>query len=177
MDENHTEILKLDEVNAALINKFKKAGLENILLCIQCGTCSASCPSGRFTAFKTRKLIRKAILGLDNIFEKEDLWLCTTCHTCVERCPRKIEIVPLIIGLRNIAADLGIIHPNHKKIAHTFILTGHAVPINEENKMKRKSLGLSEVPPTVHASEKAQLEVQSICKKMGFDKKVNLSWE
>ena len=38
----------------------------NILLCMQCGTCTASCESGRWTALKTRAIVRKAVMG--------DLW-------------------------------------------------------------------------------------------------------
>ena len=48
------------EYSTFLIEK----GAESLNLCWQCGTCTGSCTSGKFTAFRTRKLIRRAQLGL-----------------------------------------------------------------------------------------------------------------
>ena len=63
-------------------------GAKTLNLCFQCGTCTGSCASGRFTAFRTRKVVRRAQLGLkDQILPSDDLWMCTTCYTCYERCP------------------------------------------------------------------------------------------
>ena len=38
-------------------------GAKTLNLCFQCGTCTGSCTSGRFTAFRTRKLVRRAQLA------------------------------------------------------------------------------------------------------------------
>lgn len=171
------EILKIEQISKDFLDKILKEGeTKNILYCVQCGTCSASCPSGRITAFKTRRVIRSVILGLNDVLQSEDLWLCTTCYTCLERCPREVEIVPIIIGLRNMAVEAGRMIPRHKDVAHLFIRYGHAVPINEENIKKRENLGLSRIPPTVHSSKKALEEVQILIKKCGFDKKVGFGW-
>ncbi|MEM3463059.1 MAG: 4Fe-4S dicluster domain-containing protein, partial [Candidatus Bathyarchaeia archaeon] len=40
-----------------------RASGENINKCIQCGNCVASCPSGRITAYNSRRIIRKASMG------------------------------------------------------------------------------------------------------------------
>jgi Fe-S oxidoreductase len=71
--------------------------------CYQCGTCTATCPWGlvRQEPLSVRKLIRSAQLGLGG--EYNDLWLCTTCKACEPRCPRDVEIVESIIGLRSVA--------------------------------------------------------------------------
>jgi heterodisulfide reductase subunit C len=166
------EIIALKEINEKLLKELKKVGVANIVFCIQCGTCSASCPSGMVTALRTRQLIRKAMLGLSDVLKSDDLWLCTTCYTCLERCPRKIETVPAIIALRNLAVESGFINPRHREVAETFIRYGHAVPINDENIKKRRSLGLAPVPPTVQFSKEALEELQKLIKKSGFDKKV-----
>lgn len=171
------EIIALDEINEKLLKELRQAGVTNILFCVQCGTCSASCPSGRVTAFRTRRLIREALFGLSDFLKSEDLWLCTTCYTCLERCPRKVETVPTIIALRNMAVQSGHINTRHRDVACMFIRYGHAVPINEENSKKRESLGLSAVPPTVHSFNEALEELQMLVKKSEFDKKIGFKWD
>jgi len=46
--------------------------------------------------------------------------------------------------------------------------TGHAVPINDANRAKRASLGLDEVPPTVHSHKDALDDLKTIMKRTGF---------
>lgn len=170
------DVLKIEQLDKERLERIMKGGTRNILYCVQCGTCSASCPSGRVTAFKTRQIIRSAILGLGDFLQSEDLWLCTTCYTCLERCPRNVETVPALIMLRNMAVEAGHIIPRHREVAHLFIRYGHAVPINEENIKKRESLGLAKIPPTVHSSKQALEELHMLIKKCGFDKKVEFKW-
>src|SRR6056297_1670187 len=69
----------------------------NIMSCIQCGTCTASCESGRWTALKTRQIVRKVVLGDLSCLEDPDIWLCTTCYQCYERCPRDVRPTDVII--------------------------------------------------------------------------------
>ncbi|MHA1584881.1 MAG: CoB--CoM heterodisulfide reductase subunit C [Promethearchaeota archaeon] len=122
----------------------------NILSCIQCGTCSSSCPAGSWTALKSRLIIRKVIFGDLSVLEDPDIWLCTTCYTCYERCPRDVRPVEVIMELRNYASQLGNIEPNHRKVVEILKTTGHAVPITDTIKAQRKELGLDEIPPTLY---------------------------
>ncbi|MHA1791971.1 MAG: CoB--CoM heterodisulfide reductase subunit C [Promethearchaeota archaeon] len=122
----------------------------NIWSCIQCGTCSASCESGRWTAIKTRIIVRKVVLGDLSVLEDPDIWLCTTCYQCLERCPRDVRPTDVIMELRNYASKLGNVHPNHKKVIEYLKKTGHAVPINDKIREQRKALGLDELPPTLY---------------------------
>ncbi len=73
--------------------------------CYQCGTCTATCPWGFVSGkpLNVRKLLRSAQLGVDG--EPSDLWLCSTCKYCEERCPRQVEIVRAILGLRTAAFE------------------------------------------------------------------------
>jgi heterodisulfide reductase subunit C2 len=121
----------------------------NIVSCIQCGTCTASCESGRWTALKTRLIIRRLILGDLTVLEDPDIWLCTTCYNCYERCPRDVRPTDVIIDLRNYASKLGNINPIHRKVVDFLKATGHAVPINDAIKKQRVELGLEELPPTL----------------------------
>ncbi|WP_394355312.1 CoB--CoM heterodisulfide reductase subunit C [Methanothermococcus sp.] len=142
--------------------------------CYQCGTCTGSCPSGRITAFRTRKLIRSAMLGLKECIGGEDLWKCTTCYTCYERCPRNVKITDIIKSMRNVACQMGLIAEAHRKTTLYVYLTGHAVPVNDEIKKVRKKLGLSEVPPTTHKYPEALDEVRGLMDDMGLCDKVGI---
>lgn len=160
-----------DKIDPDFVDKLVEAGADRIRTCIQCGTCSSVCPSGRRTAFRTRELMRKAVLGLkDEVLSSPDLWLCATCLTCLERCPRQIKTTDAIIIMRNMAVAEGYMLPQHKKTSEKLLETGHAVPLDEANQKMRKELGLDEIPPTVHAHKDALKEVQKIMKKTGFKK-------
>ena len=120
----------------------------NIMKCIQCGTCTASCESGRWTALKTRSIVRKVVLGDLSVLNDPDIWLCTTCYQCYERCPRDVKPTDVIMELRNYATKRGNISPNHRAVVGYLKNFGHAVPINDEVRKRRVELGLEELPPT-----------------------------
>jgi heterodisulfide reductase subunit C len=122
----------------------------NIWKCIQCGTCTASCESGRWTALKTRSIVRKVVLGDLSVLDDPDIWLCTTCYQCYERCPRDVRPTDVIMELRNYATKRGNISPNHRAVVGYLKNTGHAVPINDEIRKRRVELGLEELPPTLY---------------------------
>ncbi|MFP4170036.1 MAG: CoB--CoM heterodisulfide reductase subunit C [Methanomassiliicoccales archaeon] len=148
-------------------------GGDTVNLCFQCGTCTASCPSGRSTAFKTRQLVRKAQLGLkEDILDSNDLWMCTTCYTCTERCPRGVEIVDIIMALRNIASEEGHMFEDHKKVSRSLIENGHTVALSDKYAQLRKDMGLPEKPPTVLSDEKSLADFQKLMEITGFKKLV-----
>ena len=122
----------------------------NILSCIQCGTCTASCESGRWTALKTRQIVRSVVMGDLSVLQDPDIWLCTTCYNCYERCPRDVRPTDVIIDLRNYATELGNVHPVHRAVVKNLKATGHAVPINDAIIKQREELGLDGVPPTLY---------------------------
>jgi heterodisulfide reductase subunit C len=159
--------------NPEFLQEVIDAGGTTVNLCFQCGTCTGSCASGRHTAFRTRKVVRRAQLGLkEQILPSDDLWLCTTCYTCFERCPRGVEIPDIIFILRNMAVQAGYMAEAHKKVAGFLIKTGHMVPLSDEYKEKRKKFGLPDVPPTVLENKEAAEKFQKLVKKTGFDKLV-----
>jgi len=160
------------------VNALVKAGADRIRTCIQCGTCSSVCPSGRRTAFRTREIIRKALLGLrEEVLSSPDLWLCATCLTCLERCPRQIKTTDAIIIMRNMAVQEGYMLPEHRKASKKLLETGHAVPIDEKNMKIRGELGIGEIPPTVHSHDDALNQVKEIMEKTGFRKLIETEEE
>jgi len=159
--------------SSKIAQKFVDAGLEKIRSCINCGTCTGSCPSGRRTAYRTRSAIRKALTGDESVLQDIDIWLCTTCYYCYERCPRDIPVTDMIIKLRNIAVEEGYILDNHFNLADKiFYETGHGVPASGEGNKKwrelRESYGLPPLPPTVHTHPEALKECQELMKSSGF---------
>ena len=170
-DKISRETIHDEAIDPDFIDAIVEAGADRIRTCIQCGTCSSVCPSGRRTAFRTRELMRKALLGLkDEVLASPDLWLCATCLTCLERCPRQIKVTDAIVIMRNMAVAEGYMLPEHRKSSKKLLETGHAVPINPANQEIRRDLGLQEIPPTVHSSDEALQEVQEIMDRTGFKK-------
>jgi len=168
-DSISRDTIDLEKIDRTFVDEIVDAGADRIRTCIQCGTCSSVCPSGRRTAFRTRALIRKALLGLkEEVLSSPDLWLCATCLTCLERCPRQIKVTDAIIIMRNMAVKEGFMLPEHRSTSMKLLETGHAVPINDANREKRASLGLDEVPPTVHSHKDALDDLQTIMKRTGF---------
>lgn len=83
-------------------NKEKFASLvklePDVLKCMACGSCTASCTAGKFT----RTSVRSAILALQNGQEKEALDMvkgCLLCGKCSMVCPRAINTRHLIISI------------------------------------------------------------------------------
>ncbi len=136
--------------------------------CMHCGVCSGSCPSGRYLSLNIRRLLRRARIDKD-VLNDQDLWMCTTCYTCQERCPRGINIVDFVLELRRFAVHKGIMLPYHRKVAALLLEHGHAVPIDAENRSKRLSLGLNELPDTVHSHPDALDEVKALLGSCEFD--------
>lgn len=161
-------------MSTKISQKFIDAGLEKIRACINCGTCTGSCPSGRRTAIRTRSVIRKALTGDESVLKDIDIWLCSTCYYCYERCPRDIPVTDIIIKLRNIAVEEGYILDSHFSLASDiFYETGHGVPANDPEGHKkwrdlRESYGLPPLPPTVHSYPEAVEECQTLMKEVGF---------
>jgi heterodisulfide reductase subunit C len=148
VEEQHREYKMDEDFDPKFFKDIERKS--NIWKCIQCGSCTASCESGRWTALKTRSIVRKVVLGDLSVLKDPDIWLCTTCYQCYERCPRDVRPTDVIMELRNYATKLGNISPNHRAVVGYLKNTGHAVPINDEVKKRRVELGLEELPPTLY---------------------------
>lgn len=137
-----------------------------ILTCFQCGTCTGSCPSGKYTSLNVRKIVRDSIKK--DVSEELDLWMCTTCYNCQERCPRGIKVTDAILTLRSAAVKKGRILPAHRKVCNFLIETGHAIPPDEKHTAIREKIGLSQ-PETVCKYPEALKEVKTLLRATGFD--------
>ena len=75
-------------------------GGEHILACIQCGTCTGSCPMAARMEHAPRQTIAMVRAGLrDEVLSNNSMWFCLSCYTCTVRCPRGVHAWRLIYGL------------------------------------------------------------------------------
>ncbi len=83
---------------------------EMVAACMQCGTCSASCPNAAQMDMTPRRMWRLALLGrAREIFDSNTFWLCSNCYTCTLRCPRGLPLTEAMNALKRTALASG--HP------------------------------------------------------------------
>ncbi len=73
--------------------------------CIQCGTCTGSCPNAFAMDLTPRHLWRLVLMQQkDDIFQSRTFVLCSACYYCTLRCPRGLPLTEAMGGLKQIAA-------------------------------------------------------------------------
>lgn len=81
---------------------------EKLLTCIQCGTCTASCPTAYAMDYTPRQLWRLIQLGLrEEVLTSNSFWLCTACYACTLRCLRGIACTETMSTLKRMAVSMG----------------------------------------------------------------------
>ncbi len=93
------------ELDAGFAAKVAKmAHGEKFFTCIQCGTCSATCPVSHYMDFSPRKIIAMVREGFkDEVLGSFTIWLCASCYSCTSDCPREIKITDVMYALKQMA--------------------------------------------------------------------------
>jgi heterodisulfide reductase subunit C len=81
---------------------------ERALQCLQCGTCTASCPLSHLMDYPPRQIfgaLRTGEVGL--VLGSNTPWLCSSCYSCQVRCPAKIPITEVMYELKSMAMQQG----------------------------------------------------------------------
>ena len=146
------QVIKAEELKPKFKYEISKIhGAEKLMLCFQCGTCTADCPVARFSDFyRPRRIARMVQLGLkDRILSDKHLWICTTCYTCIDHCPQDVEVANVIRVLRNLSVK----HTNsmplvYKELAGNLIKSGFVYLIPESRIRRREQAGLPPLPKT-----------------------------
>jgi heterodisulfide reductase subunit C len=164
-------ILKFQDINTNFreeISNFPEC--DKLMLCFQCGTCTADCPVGRHTEeYNPRRIAAMAKLGLKNkLFSGDLLWLCTGCYTCLERCPQNVKLAEVISNLKRVAVREGFLHPAFRKVIEALTEHGYIYEITEFIDEERDTLGL---PPAPKVSIQ---EVRKIMRRAGLDKLIGI---
>jgi heterodisulfide reductase subunit C len=81
-------------------------GAERITRCLQCGTCTGSCPVSYAMDIPPRMVIALFRAGqIEEILRSRTLWICASCYMCTTRCPQQIKITDLLYALKRTAMD------------------------------------------------------------------------
>jgi heterodisulfide reductase subunit C len=79
---------------------------EKIRRCLQCGTCSASCPTSYAMDHSPREIIAALRAGLiDRVLNSNTAWFCTSCYSCTVRCPAGIPFTDVMYELKRLSAE------------------------------------------------------------------------
>jgi heterodisulfide reductase subunit C len=77
--------------------------------CIQCGTCTGSCPNEFAMDVTPRRLWRLVLTGQkEEIFQSKTFTLCSSCYYCTLRCPRGLPLTEAMGALKQMAAREGL---------------------------------------------------------------------
>jgi heterodisulfide reductase subunit C len=159
VQEKVSNVIKAKEVDAKFKYKMSRMhGAEKVMLCFQCGTCTADCPIARFSEFyRPRRIARMVQFGLkDRLLSDKALWLCSNCFTCVDHCPQNVEIAGIVRVLRNLAVKENRVIPLvYTVLASNLLKGGYVYEIREMHHKKRAGLGLPPLPkPNLEDIEK-----------------------
>ncbi len=81
-------------------------GGDRLRRCIQCGTCTASCPVSYAMDLTPRELVAYFRAGvIDVILRSRTIWVCASCYQCTTRCPAGIKITDLLYALKRVGFD------------------------------------------------------------------------
>ncbi len=84
-------------------------GGDRISRCLQCGTCTGSCPVSYAMDISPRQVIALFRAGqMEEIFRSRTIWICASCYMCTTRCPQGIKITDLLYSLKRTAMEAGL---------------------------------------------------------------------
>lgn len=73
-------------------------------MCIQCGTCGGSCPSGLDMDHTPRQIFALIRADMeDEVLSSNTPWYCVSCYYCTVRCPQEIHITDIMYTLKSMA--------------------------------------------------------------------------
>jgi len=79
---------------------------EMLATCIQCGTCSATCPTASAMDYTPRYLWELLRAGLvAEVLTSRTFWLCLSCYSCTVACPRGIVPSDVMLRLKNLVVQ------------------------------------------------------------------------
>jgi heterodisulfide reductase subunit C len=78
-------------------------------MCIQCGTCGGSCPSGPDMDHSPRKIFAMIEAGMrEDVLRSNTPWYCVSCYYCMVRCPQEVHITDIMYTLKRMAIAEGL---------------------------------------------------------------------
>jgi heterodisulfide reductase subunit C len=69
--------------------------------CIQCGTCSGTCPAADYMDHTPRRIIGFVLADMkEEVLNSNTYWYCASCFHCTVRCPSMIDIAETMYALK-----------------------------------------------------------------------------
>jgi len=128
------------------MNAQELAQKHKLLECIQCGTCTGSCPVARKANLNIRKYMREvATFGRLTQHPQNEIWSCTTCSTCGVRCPKDLNPYEFLIDVRGMTVEEGTIAPTIRDALESIFKNGNPWG-RVRNKRSEWSQGLNVKP-------------------------------
>jgi heterodisulfide reductase subunit C len=88
---------------------------DKLLHCIQCGTCSGSCPLAGSMDHAPRELFALLRDGeMEAVLTSNTPWYCVSCYQCMVRCPQEIPVADIMYLLKQMASERGLAPAEHK---------------------------------------------------------------
>jgi heterodisulfide reductase subunit C len=127
-------------------------GDARVEMCIQCGTCGGSCPSGSAMDHTPRNIFAMLRAGMrEDVLKSNTPWMCVSCYYCTVRCPQEIHITDVMYTLKNMALEAGMVQ---NKTASDFSKTFISYV---ENYGRSFEIGLAGVQNVTHLKLAARL--------------------
>ncbi|MBN1873075.1 MAG: 4Fe-4S dicluster domain-containing protein [Anaerolineae bacterium] len=83
-------------------------GETHLELCLQCGTCGGSCPSGADMDHTPRAIFAMIEAGMrQEVLSSNMPWYCVSCYYCMVRCPQEIHITDIMYTLKRMSLHEG----------------------------------------------------------------------
>jgi heterodisulfide reductase subunit C len=141
---------------------------QKIKQCIQCGTCSASCPSAAAMEYSPREIIAALRAGmLDRVLSSNTVWMCVSCYSCAVRCPAGIPFTDVMYELKRLGGQKGLSKDtNAATVAQAFVETVDHLGRNAETNLLRKYYlrtnpfkALAQIPLVIKLLVRGRLEM------------------
>lgn len=95
---------------------------QTVAVCMQCGTCSGSCPSAPRMDYTPRQIMLLLQMGLeDEAIQSEAIWTCANCYMCTVRCPRDIPVSDVMGALRTLCLGRGRASRQDRAFVNSFL--------------------------------------------------------
>jgi heterodisulfide reductase subunit C len=88
-------------MNKYLKEQVLRSSGANVLKCMRCGKCSATCPSYDEMEYHPHQFVYMVEKGdIETLMKSESIYKCLTCFACVDRCPRGVEPAKVVEAVR-----------------------------------------------------------------------------
>lgn len=139
-----------------------------IYKCIQCGTCSGSCPLTNKMDHAPRELFALIRDGeMEAALSSDTPWYCVSCYKCTVRCPKEIPVTDIMYTLKQLIKRYGSLPSGHKMpdMYHAFAETIAADgKVTESAVMRRYGMKhpldtVKNIPLAVKLLKRSRLEI------------------